>query len=95
MYNKLQSSIKAVIAEYPKQLILISNGWSNPRGKSIINYLLIAWTEAIFLKSVATRKDRHTSKYIADGLNEVITKIGPKDIIAVMTDNASNMKSSW
>jgi Protein of unknown function (DUF 659) len=56
---------------------------------------LIARTEAIFLKSVATGKDRHTGEYIADGLNKVITEIGPKDIIAVTTDNASNMKSSW
>ena len=94
MYNKLQSSIKAVIAKYLKQLILISDGWSNPRGKSIINYLLITRTEAIFLKLVATGKGRYTSKYIADGLNKVITKIGPKDIIAVMTDNVSNIKSS-
>ena len=69
--------MKAVIAEYPKQLTLVFNGWSNPCGESIINYLLIAQTEAIFLKLVTTRKDCHTSKYIVDGLNEVITKIGP------------------
>ena len=33
--------------------------------------------EAIFLKSVATEKDCHTSKYIVDSLNKVITEISP------------------
>ena len=75
--------------------MLISDGWSNPRGENIINYLLITRTEAIFLKSVATGKDRYTGEYIADSLNEVITEIGPQDIIAVTTNNASNIKSSW
>jgi Protein of unknown function (DUF 659). len=48
-----------------------------------------------FLKSIATGKDRHTGEYIADGLIEVISEIGPQNIIAVTTDNARNMKSSW
>ena len=87
--------MKTVIAEHSKKLTLISDGWSNPRGESIINYLLVAWTEAIFLKSIATRKNCHTGKYIADGLIEVISEIGAQNIVAVTTDNARNMKSSW
>jgi hypothetical protein len=86
--------MKTVIAEHSKELTLISDGWSNPRDESIINYLLVARTEAVFLKSIATGKDRHTGEYIADGLNEVISEIGPQNIIAVIIDNASNMKSS-
>lgn len=54
---------------------------------------MIAWIEVIFLKLVATKKDCHTNKYIADSLNKVITEISPKDLIAVITDNASNIKS--
>ena len=49
----------------------------------------------MFLKSVATGKDQHTGEYIADGLNDVISEIGSQNIIAVTTDNASNMKSFW
>ena len=87
--------MRTVIAEHSKELTLISDGWSNPCGESIINYLLVARTEAIFLKSIATGKDRHTGEYIADGLVEVISEIGSQNIIAVTTDNTSNMKSSW
>jgi len=87
--------MKDLVAQYPGELTLVSDGWSNPLGKSIINYLLIARLEAIFLKSVVTGKDRHTGQYIADGLNETIKDIGPKNIVAITTDNASNIKKSW
>jgi hypothetical protein len=49
--------------------------------------------EAIFLKSVTTGKDCYTSEYITDGLNETIKEVGPKNIIIITTDNASNIKS--
>ena len=87
--------MKTVIAEHSKKLTLISDGWSNSRDESIINYLLVAQTKAIFLKSIATGKDHHTEEYIADGLIEVISEIGSQNIIAVTTDNARNMTSSW
>jgi hypothetical protein len=50
--------------------------------------------EAIFLKSVTTGKDYYTSEYITDGLNETIKEVRPRNIIAVTTNNASNIKSS-
>jgi hypothetical protein len=37
-------------------------------GESIIDYILVARDEALFIKSVSTGKDRHTDEYIADGL---------------------------
>ena len=51
--------------------------------------------EAIFLKSVTTGKDYYIGEYIADGLNETIKEVGPRNIVVITTDNASNMKSSW
>jgi hypothetical protein len=87
--------MNGLIAQYPGELTLVSDGWSNPQGESIINYLLVTQLEAIFLKSIATGKDRHTGQYIADGLNNIIKEIGPKNIVAITTNNASNMKKSW
>jgi hypothetical protein len=40
-------------------------------------------------------KDCYTSQYIADGLNETIKDISPKNIVTITTDNAGNMKKSW
>jgi hypothetical protein len=47
------------------------------------------------LKSVATEKDHHTRKYITNELNEIVSKIGSQNIIAITINNTSNMKSSW
>ena len=87
--------MKTVIAQHSEELTLISDDWSNSHDKSIINYLLVAWTEVIFLKSIATGKNCHTGKYIADELNEIISEINSQNIVALTTDNAGNMKSSW
>jgi len=39
-------------------------------------------------------KDRYTGQHIVDGLNEIIKDIGPKNIVAITTNNASNIKKS-
>ena len=94
-YNKLQNNIKTVIAEHLKKLTLISDDWSNSHDESIINYLLVAWTEIIFLKLIATEKNQHTEEYITDELIKIISEIDAQNIVAVITDNVRNMKSSW
>ena len=87
--------MKIVIAEHSKKFTLISDDWSNSCDENIINYLLIAWTEIIFLKSITTEKNCHTEKYIADELIEIIFKIDSQNIIVVTTNNIKKMKSSW
>jgi hypothetical protein len=62
---------------------------------ALLQTTIISRTEAIFLKSVTTGKDRHTGEYIVDSLNETIKEVGPRNIVAVTTNNASNIKSSW
>jgi Protein of unknown function (DUF 659)/hAT family C-terminal dimerisation region len=87
--------MSSVIERYKGELSLNTDGWTNPRGESIINYVLVARDEALFVKSVSTGKDRHTGEYIADGLKETIEELGPLNLCAITTDNASYMKSSW
>ena len=53
---------------------------------------MITQSKAIFLKSIVTGKDYYTGQYIADGLNETIKNIGPKNIVAITTDNVNNIK---
>jgi hypothetical protein len=93
-YDRLTKDMNNLIDTRAGQLTLVSDGWSNGRSESFINYLLVSRTEAIFLKSVATGKDRHTGLYIAEGLKEVIEEVGREKIVAVTTDNASNMRSA-
>ena len=51
-----------------KRISLILDGWSNPRNKSIINYLVATEDNVLFIRSVNTTVDRYTSQYLADKL---------------------------
>lgn len=49
----------------------------------------------VFLKSIETNHNRHTGEYIAHEISSVINEVGNDKVIAVVTDNASNMKADW
>lgn len=84
-----------LIEDRAGQLTIVTDGYTNINNDAQVNYLAVARDSAIFLKTVATGKDRHTGEYISDGLQEVIGDIGREKIVAVTTDNASAMRSSW
>lgn len=69
---------------------LMSDGWTDRRGRSIINFLLNSAIGTFYLKSIDCTTDTKTGEFIANGLSEVIDQIGSEKIIQVCTDNASN-----
>lgn len=83
-----------------KHVAIVTDGWSNPRNQSIINYMISSpEIQPNFWKSVATGDAAHTSQYIADQIVETIEEIeqitGYNSVTAVVTDNARNMKAAW
>ncbi|XP_065315124.1 uncharacterized protein LOC135924008 [Gordionus sp. m RMFG-2023] len=77
-----------------KDFTLISDGWTNIRGESIINFIIMT-PEPIFFKSIDTGSCAHTGEYIASELIKVIEEIGCQKFISLVTDNAKNMKKAW
>lgn len=85
-----------VLADAKGQITLVLDGWSNIRNEAIINYVAVTRRHAIFLKTEATGADRHTGENITQGLINTVDELGGAGaVVAVTTDNASNMKSSW
>ena len=81
-------------------LTLVSDGWSNVKNQCITNYVLSGvGIKPAFWKSVNTTGTSHTAQAIADGIFEVIEEVealvGLGKIVAVVTDNASNMRGAW
>ena len=73
------------------------DGWSNFRHAPIINFLLSV-PQFVFWKSIHTEMEIHTGEYIAEavsGVNDEVKLECVKMHIALVTDNASNMKKSW
>ena len=76
---------------------IMCDGWSNIRHEPIINFVLSV-PQSVFWKSIHTEMQSHTGKYIAEAVSGVIDEVKQecgKMPIALVTDNASNMKKSW
>lgn len=75
-------------------LALTCDGWSNCRNESIVNFI-VTTPEPVFYKSITTEKNRHTGVYMAEVMTTVLEEVGPNRFLAIVTDNASNMKKAW
>lgn len=93
-YTKTKLAMAAVLQNSAKQITLVSNGWTNLRGESLINYVAVTREHAIFLKSIPTQEQRHTANYILSKLRKVIEEINYENIVVITTDNTSNMKGA-
>ena len=96
-YNHTKLQIESIIAASAGQLTLVSDSWTNQRTESVVNYVAMTRQHAIFLKTEHTGSERHTGEVITRGLKATINEIGGGEaVIAVTTDNASNIKRlSW
>eukprot|EP00253_Pinus_taeda_P006026 PITA_06026 len=71
---------------------IVSNGWTNVKGKPLINVLAVSVSGAIFLSAYDYPDKFKTGINIAEPLLETIECIGPYNAIQVITDNAPNCK---
>lgn len=92
-YNNIKVAVQALI-DQSDSICLISDGWSNIRGDSVINFILTT-PKPIFYKSIVASNESHTGAFIGSKLCDVIAEIGPDKICGVITDNAPNMKCGW
>ncbi|KAG3029463.1 hypothetical protein PC123_g5322 [Phytophthora cactorum] len=79
---------------------LVTDGWSNVNGDNIINFVFVnPKFPPVFWKSINTKADAHTGRYIADTILSTIIEleavVGAGVVTAVVTDNAVNMKNTW
>lgn len=92
-FNRVQGKVRETI-EKAECVAVISDGWSNTRGEGMISYI-VATPLPVFFKSTDTKGNVYTSSYIANELKAVINELGPNKVVAVVTDNAANMKAAW
>lgn len=64
------------------------------RNEPIVNIIIIT-PEPVVYKSLNTTTNRHTGKYIAQLISDVIDSIGKNKCLGIVTDNAAAMKKAW
>ena len=71
------------------------DGWTSGRHQSIWNFIILTPMRKEYLYQLSDLSlDSHTAKYLAEKIEEVIKKVGPNRISAIVTDNAANIKKA-
>src|SRR6218665_3067487 len=91
--GRISNLVSAKIAQ-AECVAIVSDGWTSVNNTPIVNFI-ISTPEPVFLRSVTTGENRHTGQYIAQLLETVIDEVGVRKVMAVVTDNAANMKAAW
>ncbi|XP_074374697.1 uncharacterized protein LOC141715114 [Apium graveolens] len=71
---------------------LMSDGWTDRRGRSLINFLVNSPEGTFFLGSVNASSESHDAQMLANLLESKIKEIGEKNVVQVVTDNGANYK---
>jgi uncharacterized protein YaaR (DUF327 family) len=72
----------------------MSDGWSDRRGRHLINFLVNSPQGTYFLESVDASSEVHNATMLADLLEEKIQEIGQDKVVQVVTDNGANYKAA-
>ncbi|XP_066374973.1 uncharacterized protein [Miscanthus floridulus] len=73
---------------------LMSDGWTDMRGRHLINFLVNSPEGMYFLESVDASSQVHSAIMLADLLQEKIEDIGKDNVVQVVTDNGANYKAT-
>ncbi|GBC35647.2 ribonuclease H-like domain-containing protein [Rhizophagus irregularis DAOM 181602=DAOM 197198] len=89
------NSTVASVIENGTNLTLAFDGWTSPTHRSIWNFVIMTPSREEYLFKLQDLSDySHTGNYVAEVIGEVIDKIGPNKISAVVSDNASNVRNA-
>ncbi|CAI9296597.1 unnamed protein product [Lactuca saligna] len=73
---------------------IMSNFWTDGKGRCLINFLVSCPLGTIFLKSIDASEHVKNAQLIVEMINEVIKDVGDENIVQFITDNGSNFKAA-
>ena len=73
---------------------IVSDGWSDPTRKPLINFIATSGSGPIFLKAVNCFGEVKDRFFISGLMKEVINEVGHQNVVQIITDNAANCKAA-
>eukprot|EP00253_Pinus_taeda_P031114 PITA_31114 len=70
--------------------IITSDGWTNQRNRTLINFLVSCPAGTMFLKSVDASDKVKTAQLSCEMMEEVVQEVGEEHVVQIVTDNAAN-----
>lgn len=90
--DRLLLPLKSVWPE--RGVIIVTDGWSDPHRKPLINFMVTSGCGPIFLKAVNCFGEVKDKFFIDNLMKEVIDEVGGKNVVQIITDNAPNCKAA-
>ncbi|XP_057803486.1 uncharacterized protein LOC131018794 [Salvia miltiorrhiza] len=86
---------KLIMKEHEEQNVkygctLMSDGWRDKKGRSLINFLVNTPKGSMFVKSVDVSEYSHTGMKMLELLDKFVQEVGENHVVQVVTDSASN-----
>jgi hypothetical protein len=69
---------------------IMSDGWTDQRSRTILNFLIACPKGTMFLKSVDASDQVKDANLLFRLLDEVVEEVGVQNVVQVITDNAAN-----
>ena len=73
---------------------IVSDGWNDSQRRPLINFMAVIGGSPMFLKAIDCSGETKDKHFISNLMEEVIIEIGPKNVIQILTDNASNCRAA-
>ncbi|XP_059077215.1 uncharacterized protein LOC131068578 isoform X1 [Cryptomeria japonica] len=68
---------------------ILSDGWTDGRNRTLINFLVASGGQLVFLKSIDASNEVKNAETLCNMLDEVVMDVGVQNVIQVVTDNAA------
>jgi len=72
----------------------MTEGWTDKRRITILNFLVNNSKGTIFLKSIDASAISKTANKICKMLDDIVEEIGEENVVQIVTDNAANYKAT-
>ena len=73
---------------------IMSDGWTDRRNRTLINFLVSCPKGTMFLKSVDASDKVKSAQLICEMMEEIVQEVGEENIVQIITDNAANYMSA-
>ncbi|XP_019179253.1 PREDICTED: uncharacterized protein LOC109174471 [Ipomoea nil] len=73
---------------------LMSDGWTDKRGRHLINFLVNSPEGTFFLESVDASSESHDARMLPGLLEQKVEEVGKENVVQIVTDNGANYKAA-
>ncbi|XP_061374524.1 uncharacterized protein LOC133316764 [Gastrolobium bilobum] len=97
LLNKKYALTKELIEEHKHHwekvgCSIMTDGWTNQRRRTIINFLVNNTMGTVFIKSIDASHMSKTAENLFQMIDDVIEEVGEDNVVQIVTDNAANYK---